>query len=406
MIIKPSIRSNFFTNTNPLGVQKMMNNYVKEIHKMESYKGPKNVLIIGGSSGYGLASRISLAFKGNANTINVSFESYPKGNKTGSAGYWNNLFFHEVTKDLKTKHIDFNADAFSFETKKAILDTIKKEFGQIDLLVYSLASGVRKNYETGDVVRSHIKSLGKAVEGMTIDIKSMTVQPLVVEPANEEETLNTVYVMGGSDWYDWVKYLDEGKVLSKHFKTISYTYIGGKNTDAIYRHGTLGKAKEDLENVAYKLNQMLKEKYDGEALISSSKAIVSKASVFIPQMPMYVSYLFDVMMKHQVHETTLEHKHRLFKDMVYGSQRITDELGRIRLDHKEMDPVIQDEVHQLMQQKVDNSFLQKPGTKMFIEEFFNINGFMIEGINEDEDIDIEALAKTYQTDKYIDLVTP
>lgn len=406
MIIKPSIRSNFFTNSNPIGVQKMVQNYIEDVKKLPTYQGPKNVLIIGGSSGYGLASRISLAFSAGANTINVSFESQPRGSKTGSAGYWNNLFFQDAVKDSSQKHFDFNADAFIPETKQAILETIKKEFGQIDLLIYSLASGARKNVETGELVRSAIKPLGKPAVGRTIDIKSMHVEPLVVEPANEQETKDTVFVMGGGDWNDWVRYLDDAGVLAKGFKTISYTYIGGKNTDAIYRSGTIGQAKVDLEQTADNLNALLTDKYQGEALISSSKAIVSKASVFIPQMPIYVSYLFDEMSKNGTHETTLEHKHRLFKDMVYGNSRILDENGRIRLDHLEMDDALQDHINELMQKDLGQSFLDLAGTKLFLKEFYQINGFDVEGIDPELDIDLESLLEQYKTNKYVDLLTP
>ncbi len=403
MVIKPSIRSNFFTNAHPLGVQKMVRSYIDEVKSLPSYAGPKNVLIIGGSSGYGLASRISLAFSANANTINVSFENQAKGNKTGSAGYWNNLFFQDEVKSLNQIHVDFNGDAFSPEMKKRVLEEIKEKFGTIDLLIYSLASGARKNYATDELIRSSIKPIGQPAVGKTIDIKTMTIEPLTVEPATEQETKDTVFVMGGGDWSDWVTFLEENGVLAKNFKTISYTYIGGKNTDAIYRSGTIGKAKEDLENVTLKLNNLLKDKYQGEALISSSKAIVSKASVFIPQMPIYVSYLFDVMTSNHSHETTLEHKHRLFKDMVYGDNRIVDDLNRIRLDHKEMEPHIQDTVASLMYAPEDPNFLNLTGTKLFIQEFYNINGFSVEGIDEDAEVDLEALIEQYQTDKYQDI---
>ncbi len=404
MTIKPSIRSNFFTNSNPLGVQKMLQNYINDVQKLPKYKGPKNVLIIGGSSGYGLATRLSLAFGAGANTINVSFESQPRGNKTGSAGFWNNLFFQDAVKDLDQKHLDFNADAFIPETKKKILETIQKEFGQIDLLVYSLASGARKNVETGELVRSSIKPLGEPAVGRTIDIKSMHVEPLTVEPATEQETKDTVFVMGGGDWHDWVRYLDDAGVLAEGFKTVSYTYIGGKNTDAIYRSGTIGQAKLDLEATADNLDKLLKDKYEGEALISSSKAIVSKASVFIPQMPIYVSYLFDEMTKNGTHETTLEHKHRLFKDMIYGNHRILDENGRIRLDHLEMDEALQNRINQLMQQDINQSFLDLNGTKLFLKEFYQINGFDVVGVDPEADIDLEALLNKYQTKNYVDLL--
>ena len=400
MIIKPSIRSNFFTNSHPIGIKKMMENYVSEVKTFEPYQGPHNVLIIGGSSGYGLASRLSLAFKGGSNTVNVSFENEPKGNKTGTAGYWNNIFFEHYAKETGRIHKDFNGNAFGDELKQKVLAYVKETFGKLDLIIYSLASGARPNPETGDIVKSQIKPVGQHAQGQTIDLKSMEVLDLSLEPASEQDIKDTVYVMGGSDWYDWIDLFDRNDALAKNFKTISYTYIGGPNTDQIYRHGTLGFAKKDLEEKALLLNEKLRDKYDGEALVSSSKAIVSKASVFIPKMPIYVSCLFDIMKAHKLHETTLEHKHRLFKDMVYGNLRLVDEENRIRLDHKELDPKVQEEVKRFMDTITGDEIFNLKGTKAFIKEFYNINGFEVDGVDEDQDVDIESLLNTYKTEDY------
>ncbi len=400
-MIKPSIRSNFFTNAHPLGIKKMIENYIEETTSLEPFNGPKRVLIIGGSSGYGLASRISLAYGANAHTVNVSYESEPKGKKTGTAGYWNNVFFQHYAKQTKQTHKDFNGDAFSLDMKQKVLDYIKDTFGQVDLIIYSLASGARKNHETGEIIRSYIKPLGQTAYGKTIDLQSMEVVDLSIEPANDQETKDTVYVMGGSDWEDWITFFDQNNALADGFKTIAYTYIGGPNTDNIYRKGTLGKAKEDLEAKAVALSTILNPKYHGEALISSSKAVVSKASVFIPQMPIYVSCLFDVMTAHKLHETITEHKYRLFKDMVYGDKRIVDDKKRIRLDHIEMDERVQEETNRLMTSLQKDDLLLLKGTKMFVKEFFNINGFEVDGINYDEDVDIDKLIETYKTDDYL-----
>lgn len=400
MIIKPSIRSNFFTNSHPLGIKKMMENYVNEVKSYDPYQGPHNVLIIGGSSGYGLASRLSLAFKGGSNTVNVSFENEPKGNKTGTAGYWNNVFFEHYAKETGRIHKDFNGNAFGIELKQKVLTHVKETFGKLDLIIYSLASGARPNPETGDIVKSQIKPVGQDASGQTIDLKSMEILDLNLEQASEQDIKDTVFVMGGSDWYDWIDLFDKHDALAKNFKTISYTYIGGPNTDQIYRHGTLGYAKKDLEDKALLLNQRLKEKYDGEALVSSSKAIVSKASVFIPKMPIYVSCLFDIMKAHKLHETTLEHKHRLFKDMVYGNLRLVDDENRFRLDHKELDPKVQEEVKRFMDTIKGEDIFNLKGTKAFIKEFYNINGFHVDGVDEDQDVDIEALLNTYKTEDY------
>ena len=395
MIITPTVRNNFFTNAHPEGCKRQVLSQIERVKELGTFEGPKNVLIIGGSSGYGLGSRISLAFGANANTVNVSFESAPRGRRTGSAGYWNNAFFQYFAKETKNIHKDFLGDAFSEETKQEVMDYIKEHLGSVDLIIYSLAAGARKNHETGETVRSHIKTLGTPLVGKTIDIASLQVEELTIEPGDAQETKDTVYVMGGGDWMDWVLSLKNNDLLAPGVKTIAYTYIGGPTTEGIYRKGTMGKAKEDLETKAYQMNDILSKELGGEALVSSSKAVVSKASVFIPQMPIYVACLYDVMKAHGTHESILEHKYRLFKDMLYGDKRLVDDEDRIRLDHLEMDPVIQSETNALMTSLDDEAILKLPGTKSFLQEFFQINGFDIDGIDYDEDVDIDQYKDDY-----------
>ncbi|MCF7926585.1 MAG: enoyl-[acyl-carrier-protein] reductase FabV [Candidatus Izimaplasma sp.] len=388
MKITPSIRSNFFTNAHPKGCRINVLKQIKEAKNNKAFKGPKNVLIIGGSSGYGLASRIALAYGANANTINVSYESEPRGKRTGSAGFWNNIHFQDLAKETNNIHVDLLGDAFSKETKKTVVNYIKETFGTIDLIIYSLAAGARKDEMTGEIVRSQIKAIGEPVVGKTIDIKSQEIKTITVETATQEDIDNTVFVMGGSDWSDWITFLDTHQVLADGVKTIAYTYVGGSTTNEIYRDGTIGKAKEDLEKTGKALDTKLQKSYDGEAIISSSKAIVSKASVFIPQMPIYVSCLFETMKKHTMHESILNHKHRLFKDMVYGDKRITDDKGRIRIDHHEMDSLIQKETTNLMTNLSDSALLSLKGTKDFLTTFYQINGFRFDEINYNEPLKI------------------
>jgi len=392
MIIKPSIRSNFFTNAHPFGCRQNVLNQINEAKSLPKFKGPKNVLIIGGSSGYGLATRIALAYASNSNTVNVSFENDPKGSKTGSAGWWNNIYFQEFAKETQNIHKDFVGDAFSPEMKKNVIKYVEENLGKLDLVIYSLASGGRLNYETNDLIRSHIKTIGESAVGKTIDVVHMEIYDLTVTSGTEQDVKDTVYVMGGSDWYDWINALDQANVINQNFKTLSYTYIGGPTTEKIYRGGTLGKAKEDLEKHAAIINQTLKEKYQGEAVISSSKAVTTKASVFIPQMTIYVSCLYDVMTRHNVHESILKHKHRLFQDMVYGNKRILDEQNRIRLDHLEMDPVIQEETIKMMTSLSNDELLNLKGTKMFLRDFYQINGFEFDEIDYELEVDIDQLA--------------
>ncbi len=392
MIIKPSIRSNVFTNAHPHGSEWFIKKQIDEAKNLPNFEGPKTVLIIGGSSGYGLASRIALAFNANANTINVSFEAAPKGKKTGTAGWWNNIFFQQIAKETGNIHKDFVGDAFSDSMKQDVATYIKETFGCVDLIIYSLAAGGRPD-NNGNLVRSAIKTIGEAASGQTIDIAKKHVKDLSVEPATQEEIDNTVYVMGGSDWEKWIFTLDEKALLSEKAKTISYTYVGGETTDKIYRSGTLGKAKEDLEHTAKTLNALLKTKYRGEALISSSKAVVTKASVFIPQMPIYVSCLYDVMMEEGSHETILEHKHRLFKDMIYGSKRIIDGSERIRIDHAEMEKSVQYKTSKLMHSLDEEALFKRKGTQEFLKDFYQMSGFMFDEVDYDKAVNLEALSK-------------
>ncbi|MFH5881825.1 enoyl-ACP reductase FabV [Liberiplasma polymorphum] len=393
MIIKPSIRSNIFTNAHPFGCKAFVEHQIKEAKALEPFNGPKNVLIIGGSSGYGLSTRIALAVGANANTINVSFESAPKGKRTGTAGWWNNIYFQELTREFGSKHKDFVGDAFSSEMKQQVIDYVKNEFGKLDLIIYSLAAGARRDETTNEIVRSHIKTLGEAAIGKTIDVASHEIKDLTVTEANEQEVKETVFVMGGSDWHNWIQRFDAENLLNEGVKTISYTYIGGPTTETIYRGGTLGKAKEDLEEKARLMDGLFKEKYNGEALISSSKAVVTKASVFIPQMPIYVSCLYDVMMRHSIHESILEHKYRLFKDMIYGNNRITDDKNRIRLDHLEMQEFVQSETVELMKKLSNEALFELEGTKEFFNEFYKIHGFGFDSIDYKKDVDLDKLSE-------------
>jgi enoyl-[acyl-carrier protein] reductase / trans-2-enoyl-CoA reductase (NAD+) len=392
MQIKPLIRSNIFLNSHPLGCQAYITGLFKEASTLPKITGPKNVLIIGGSSGYGLSSRIALAVSGQVNTINVSFESKPNAEKTGSAGWWNNIFFQQQAEKFGTKHRDYVGDAFAQSTKDYIVNLIKKEFGTIDLIIYSLASGARNNPLTNELVRSSLKAIGEPVAGKTIDIGELQIKDIQVGAATEQEIKDTVFVMGGSDWYDWVEQLSTAQVLSPGVKAISYTYIGSKNNAKIYRDGTIGRAKDDLEQHAIKIDQLLKSKHQGEGLISVSKAVVTKASVFIPKIPFYVSAMFEVMKKHGVHESILQHKHRLFFDMVYGTKRLLDAQGRIRLDHYEMDPVIQKEIDVLSDRYDGDKIFTLDGTKQFITEFYQINGFRIPDVDYEANVDLDYLS--------------
>jgi len=390
MIVKPSIRSNVFLNAHPKGTKAYVAGLIEEAKSLEPFQGPKKVLIIGGSSGYGLSSRVALAVAAKASTINVSFEAAPSEKRTATAGYYNNIHFQSLMKEDGQIHIDVVADAFSEDTKVKVIDLIKKHFGNVDLVIYSLAAGARPDPFTKSLVRSALKPIGQPIEGETIDVASNELKSLYMEAATEEDIANTVFVMGGSAWREWMERLAIEDVLAPNIKTISYTYVGSGSMDKIYRSGTIGRAKDDLEQTANEMNAWLSQTYQGEALISSSKAVVTKASVFIPGIVSYIACLFDVMKEKGLHESTLKHKYRLFKDMIYGQKRNLDDLGRIRIDHYEMQEDVQLDTLNLLESS-KSSILSLNGTKDFIKEFYQIHGFMIDGVDYEEDIDLQSI---------------
>ena len=391
MIIKPTLRNNIFLNAHPAGCEHYVKDLFEEAKQLPNFNGPKRVLIIGGSSGYGLSSRVTLAQNAQASTINVSYESRPKDQRTGTAGYWNNVAFLKHTQSLDTKHYDIIGNAFSKQTKAITIQKIKETFGQIDLLVYSLASGARPNPETGEVIYSAIKPIGEDLFGKTVDIASRETRDIHIKAATPQEVQSTIYVMGGEDWQAWVEALEEASCIAPQFKTISYSYVGSEAMDKIYRSGTIGKAKDHLEDTALIMNAWLKDRYQGEAVISSSKAVTTKASVFIPGFVSYISCLFEVMKELGNHESILAHKHRLFKDMVYGDKRITDSKNRIRVDHYEMEPRVQELTKRYLQHYQNESIFELSGTQLFLKEVHHNNGFSYEDIDYEQEVSIESL---------------
>lgn len=394
MIIQPVIKSNICVRVHPIGCKENVRRQIEYIKESGEFKGPRTALIIGGSSGYGLASRIALGFGCKTNTVNVSFEMAPRGaTKTGTAGWWNNIFFQQFAKEEGLSFKDFVGDAFSLEMKEQVIDYIKKKYGTIDLLIYSLASNRRTDPKDGVTYNSVLKSIGEEVRGYSIDITNLSLKEEVMEPATEKEIQDTIKVMGGEDWQMWVEMLSEAGVLAENFKTIAYTYLGSPATYPIYKDGTIGQAKKHLEQTAATLDGMIKEKYHGEALISSSKAIVTKASIYIPIFPVYGAILYKVMKKQGTHEGEIEQKYRLFKDMIYGNERITDEEGRVRPDNLELDENVQREVEEILNSVNNENVREITDIEGFVEDFMKINGFNFDNVDYDKDVDLKKLAK-------------
>ena len=388
MIIKPMIRDNIALNSHPKGCEQNILNQLNEIkNKRNINEKPLNVLIIGGSSGYGLASRLVLTFKGNAFTYNVSYESAPSKRLSGTAGYFNNYYFENLCKKNNHECFDLNADCFADKTKEQVINYFKDNNKKIDLIVYSVASGVRIDPKTKEKYTSSLKPIDKKYTGIIVDIMKNTMKEKTLEVATQEEIDSTIKVMGGEDFLLWIETLDNAKVLNDGVNAVAYTYIGAPCTYPIYKDGTIGQAKRDLERKNDDINKIL-NKYQGQSYICSAKSVITKASTYIPTVPLYMSALFKVMKKHHIHETLTEHIYRLFNDMIYGDRILLDENNIIRLDYFEMNDIIQKEVNELLEKTTHDNFVELLEYDEFKNEFLQINGFNFDSIDYEEDIDM------------------
>ena len=393
MVIKPRLKGSLALTAHPAGCEEFVKRQIDYVKKSDKYSGPKKVLIIGSSSGYGLASRISLAFGAGADTIGVAFEKGVEGKRVGTAGWWNTVAFTEEARKEGLIAKNFMGDAFSDEIKENVIEYIKKEFGgKIDLLIYSLASGVRTDPKTGITYRSALKSTTNEIEGPTIDLEKENIENGKMEVATEEELISTVKVMGGEDWKLWIEALDKADVLTEGFKTVAYSYLGPKVTYGIYKEGTIGAAKRDLERTSNELNDYLGKKYHGEAYVSLSKALMTRASAVIPVFPLYAALLYKIMKEKGIHEGTIEQKHRLLKDMIYGDHKELDSDRRLRPDNWEMREDVQSAVESLWDKVTPENFKELTDYAGVREEFMNLNGFDFDNVDYDQDLDLDELA--------------
>ncbi len=395
MIIKPVIKGVVARSAHPTGCQKAVLEqigYVKNAPQVTD--GPKKVLVLGASSGFGLASRISLAFGGaQADTIGVSFERGPSEKGVGTAGWYNNIYFRQEAEKQGLIAKNFVGDAFSADMRNQVVDYIKNEFGgQVDMVVYSLATGVRPNPETGELWRSSIKTTGEPVSGPTIDLEHDAMVSMEVGTATPEELEATVKVMGGEDWQSWIDFLSENNVLATGCKTVAYSYIGPEITYPIYHKGTLGQAKMHLHKTADELNQKMSA-IGGEAYVSVCKALVTKASVFIPAFSPYILSLFKVMKAKGTHEGCIEQMQRLFSERLFGAESTVpvDANRLIRIDDWELDAQVQEEVSALMAQMTPENFHQVGDYQGYKRDFMQLNGFDFDGVDYDAPVDFDEL---------------
>lgn len=389
MIIKPRVRGFVCLTAHPTGcaahVQEQID-YVKARGAIEN--GPGNVLVIGASTGYGLASRITASFGSGARTMGVFFERPPEEEKCATAGWYNSAAFHRAAGAEGLYARSFNGDAFSDEMKAQVVEAVKADLGQIDLVVYSLAAPRREHPRTGKIHKSTLKPIGQDYTSRTLDTDEGMVSEVTIESATGQEIADTVAVMGGEDWSFWMEALDEGGVLAPGTTAVAYDYIGPEATWAVYTNGTMGRAKIDLRNAARQIDVLLKANGGGGAYVSVNKALVTQASSAIPVVPLYISILYRVMKEKGNHEGTIEQIQRLFSTHLYNNNEPQlDDKGLIRIDDWEMEPDIQDRVKEIWPLVTSGNLREITDFNNYQEEFLKLFGFGLPGVDYDQEVD-------------------
>lgn len=387
MVIKPKVRGFLCTTTHPEGCAANVRRQIEYTQTQGVIsEGGLRVLVIGASTGYGLASRITAAFGCGASTLGIFFEKPGTEKKPGTAGWYNSAAFHQQAQEAGLYAKSINGDAFSDEIKQIAIDTIREDLGQIDLVIYSLAAPRRVHPKTGVVYSSTLKPIGAPCVQKGVNTDKEQVQDFRLEPATEQETLDTVAVMGGEDWQMWIDALDQAGVLAPGAKTTAYTYIGDKLTWDIYWHGTIGAAKKDLDKRVIDIRQQLAA-HHGDARVSVLKAVVTQASAAIPAMPIYLAILFKVMKARGTHEGCIEQIQHLFRYGLYAEAPSYDEAGRLRADALELDPQVQAEVADLWAQIESDNLATLSDFAGYKREFLQLFGFEVDGVDYDAEVD-------------------
>ena len=386
MVIKPRVRGFMCITSHPVGCEANVQSQIDYVTQQGTINGgPKKVLVIGASTGYGLASRITAAFTSNADTLGLFFEKEGTEKKPGTAGWYNSAAFHKAAeaKGLYAKSI--NGDAFSDALKQITINTIKADLGQVDLVVYSLASPRRQHPKTGEVHMSTLKPIGKDVVQQGVDTDKGIIKEFAIGAANQEEIDNTVAVMGGEDWQMWISALSDAGVLATGCKTTAFTYVGEKITRDIYWDGTIGQAKKDLDHKVVGIRKQMNA-INGDARVSVLKAVVTQASAAIPVMPLYLGLLFKVMKAEGTHEGCIEQIDLLFRESLYGTKPYQDDEGRLRADYKEIKPHVQAEVEALWSKINDENLFEVSDMAGYKEEFLRLFGFGIDGVDYEAEV--------------------
>lgn len=389
MIIKPKVRGFVCVTAHPAGCAAHVGEWINYVKSKGPIKnGPRKVLVIGASTGYGLASRVTAAFGSGAATLGIFYERPSEEGRTATPGWYNSIGFTQAAHAAGLYAKNINGDAFSNEIKAQALAMIKKDLGQVDLVIYSLASPRRTHPKTGVVHKSVLKPVGAPYTNKTVDTDKGIVSQVTIEPANEQEIADTIAVMGGEDWELWMNALAEAKLLAPGAHSVAYSYIGPEVTWAIYKNGTIGLAKNDLERAAKNIDSLLRSNGGGKGFISVNKALVTQASSAIPVVPLYISILYKVMKAAGTHEGCIEQLQRLFADHLYAPAGPTfDEAGRVRIDDLEMRPEIQDAVAKIWPGVTTENLAALTDIAGYRSEFLKLFGFGLAGINYDEEIE-------------------
>jgi enoyl-[acyl-carrier protein] reductase/trans-2-enoyl-CoA reductase (NAD+) len=381
MIIEPRMRGFICLTAHPDGCAQNVKNQIAYVKSKGKIDGAKKVLVIGASTGFGLASRITSAFGSGAGTIGVFFEKPPSEGKTATPGWYNSAAFETEAQNAGLYAKSINGDAFSNEVKQQTIELIKADLGQVDMVIYSLASPVRMHPTTGILHRSVLKPIDQTFSNKTVDFHTGVVSQVTIEPANQEDIDNTVVVMGGEDWAMWIDALQSAGVLANGAITIAYSYIGPEVTEAVYRKGTIGRAKDDLEATAFNITDSLKS-INGKAYVSVNKALVTQASSAIPVIPLYISLLYKIMKAEGIHEGCIEQIQRLFEQRLYtGNEIPTDEKGRIRIDDWEMRDDVQERIKTLWEKATSENLTEIGDLAGYKQDFLNLFGFGFEGVD-------------------------
>lgn len=387
MIIEPRMRGFICTTAHPDGAAENVKQQIEYVKSKGKIDAPKRVLVIGASTGFGLASRITSAFGSDAATIGVFFEKPPMQGKTASAGWYNSVAFENEAHKAGLYAKSINGDAFSDEIKEQTIAIIKEDLGQIDLIIYSLASPVRTHPKTGVTHRSVLKPIGEKFTNNTVDFHTGKVSEVSIEPCSGDDIENTVIVMGGEDWKMWIDMMKKENVLAQGAITVAYSYIGSSLTEAVYRNGTIGKAKDHLEATAFEITDLLND-IGGKAYVSVNKALVTQASSAIPVIPLYISLLYKTMKAKGLHEGCIEQIQRLFHDRLFSGKDVpVDEKGRIRIDDWEMREDVQNEVASLWNEVTTENLSQLGDLEGYRKEFYQLFGFDVPNVDYSKDTD-------------------